>query len=368
MNAGSWRYDAAGSRRDLRLDLLRGLCLAKMVFNHLWNTPLHRLQSWLGFVTAAEGFFLLSGVVAGIVHGRRTEERGLAATGGSVLQRSFNLYVANLAFVFLFLALEVTGLVPHDFFGYGGRFTWTEPFHLNQPYYLQVLPRYVVFLAFAPLALWCLTTGRTVWLLAASVGLWLANLVSMGLHEGTLLVPGLEPPRQAQFPLVAWQLLFFVGMALGHHRRRLAAWWGRLPVRTVGALLLALCVAFSLYRNGGLGLPVLPPELERLLLDRRALGPVRLVNVAAFSAVLFWLTDRLWTPLTRVAGPALIPLGQASLYLFLVHIPVVWIGRSGVPALTALSPHWSLLLVDGTVLVLLWWAIRRRFLFDFVPR
>lgn len=372
MNAGSWRYEAAVSRRDLRLDLLRGLCLAKMVFNHLWKTPLHGLQSWLGFVTAAEGFFLLSGVVTGIVHGRRTEERGLAAAGGSVLQRSFNLYVANLAFVFLFLALEVTGLVPHDFFGYGGRFTWAEPFHLNQPYYLQVLPRYVVFLALTPLALWCLTTGRTVWMLAVSAGLWLANLVSIGLHGGgyggMLLVPGLEPPRQASFPLVAWQLLFFVGMAIGHHRRCLAAWWGRLPVPTVGAALLALCVLAALYRNGGLGLPALPPALDRMLLDRRVLGPARLVNFAAFSTVLFWLTDRLWRPMTRVAGPALIPFGQASLYLFLVHIPVVWISRSGVPALTALSPHWSLVLVDGAILTLLWWAIRRRFLFDFVPR
>ena len=44
MEVVSLRYDPGESARDLRLDLLRGLCLFKMVFNHLWHTPLHRFQ------------------------------------------------------------------------------------------------------------------------------------------------------------------------------------------------------------------------------------------------------------------------------------------------------------------------------------
>lgn len=323
MVPASWRYDPAVSRRDLRLDFLRGVCLAKMVFNHLWKTPAHALQPWLGYVTAAEGFFLVSGTVVGIVHGRRVHERGLGATGRSVLQRSLNLYLANLAFVFLFLALEVTGVVPNDFFGFGRSFSWWQPFQLNQPYYLQVLPRYVAFLAAAPLALWCLTTRRTPWLLAAAAGLWLAYLA-----HGGLLVPGLEPRRHLDFPLLAWQLLFFVGMALGYHHRRLGSWWRRLPGKTTASALLAISVLFAL-------------------------------------ALL--VTDRFWQPLRRSAGPVLLPFGQASLYLFLLHIPVVWLGRSGVPVLSALSPHWGLLLVDAAVMALLWLAIRRRFQFGFVP-
>lgn len=363
MVPASWRYDPAVSRRDLRLDFLRGVCLAKMVFNHLWKTPAHALQPWLGYVTAAEGFFLISGTVVGIVHGRRAHERGLGATGRSVLQRALNLYLANLAFVFLFLALEVTGVLPNDSFRYGQSFSWWHPFQLNQPYYLQVLPRYVVFLAATPLALWCLTTRRTPWLLAASAGLWLAYVA-----HGGLLVPGLEPRRHLDFPLLAWQLLFFVGMALGYHHRRIASGWRRLPGKTTAGALLALSVLFALARQGHLpGLSALPPDLERLLLDREGLGPLRLVNLTAFFALAFLLTDRLWEPLWRGAGPVLLPFGQRSLYLFLLHIPVVWLGRAVLPVLSTLSPHWGLLLVDAAVIALLWLAIRRRFLFQFVP-
>lgn len=361
----SWRYDPASSRRDLRLDLLRGVCLAKMVFNHLWRTPAHALQPWLGYVTAAEGFFLISGTVVGIVHGRRVHERGLGATSRSVLQRSLNLYLANLAFVFLFLALEVTGAMPDDFFRYGRGFSWWQPFELNQPYFLQVLPRYVAFLAATPLALWCLTTRRTPWLLAGSVGLWLANLA----YGGALRVPGLEPARHGNFPLVAWQLLFFVGMALGYHRRRLGEGWRRLPGVATGGVLLTLAVLFALWRTGHLpGAGALPEGVHGLLLERRDLGPLRLVDLAAVSALAFLVTDRFWRPLRAFAGPVLLPFGQASLYLFLLHIPVVWLGRAGLPDLTALSPHWTLLLVDAVLLGLLWLAIRRRFLFRFVPR
>lgn len=359
----TWRYDPAVSRRDLRLDLLRGLCLAKMIFNHLWKTPLHPYQLWLGYVTAAEGFFLLSGTVVGIVHGRRVHERGLGPTSRTVVQRALNLYLANLAFVFLFLALEATDLVPNEYFGYGRTFAWFHPFQLNQPYYLQVLPRYVAFLAATPIALWCLTRGRTAWLLAGSCGLWLANLV----QGGRLLVPGLEPERHVDFPLLAWQLLFFVGMALGYHRRRVVEAWRRLPGTPTAALLLGLCLLFSLHQVGVVEVPALGGEGAQLLLEREALGPVRLVNLTAFAALAFLVTDRLWRPLARSVGPVLLPFGQSSLYLFLMHIPVVWLGRSTLPALTAASPHWSLLLLDAAVLALLWLAIRRRFLFDWVP-
>lgn len=365
MGSRSWRYDPAVSRRDLRLDLLRGLCLAKMIFNHLWKTPAHTLQPWLGFVTAAEGFFLLSGTVAGIVHGRRAVERGWGKASRGLLQRSLNLYLANLALVFLFLALEVTEVVPRSSFGYPQSFSWLQPFELKQPYFLYVLPRYVAFLAAAPLALWFLTTGRTAWLLAISIALWLANLA----HAGGLLLAGPETGRDAGgIPLLSWQLLFFVGMALGHHRERLASWRPRILLPAVAGALLALCVLFALYRTGHLPWqPHLSADLRRLLLARQELGPLRLVNFAGFAALAFLLTDRFWRPLERFAGPVLLPFGQHSLYLFLLHIPVVWFGRIHLPAISELAPHWILLAADAAVLALLWLAVRRRFLFGFVP-
>jgi hypothetical protein len=97
------------SGRDLRLDLLRGLCLLKMVFNHLWSTPLHQYQALLGNVSAAAGFFLISGAVVGIVHGRRMQVNGLAHTSRALLARAMNLYIANLGLVLLFASLYKVG-------------------------------------------------------------------------------------------------------------------------------------------------------------------------------------------------------------------------------------------------------------------
>ena len=73
----NWAYCASagsGEGRDERLDLLRGFCLLKMVLSHLWPQPVD-LQIAFGFVSAAEGFFLISGATTGIVFGRRAESR-----------------------------------------------------------------------------------------------------------------------------------------------------------------------------------------------------------------------------------------------------------------------------------------------------
>jgi hypothetical protein len=354
-----WSYPASGGGRDLRLDFLRGLCLAKMVFNHLWATPLHGAQYWIGYVTAAEGFFFISGTVAGIVYGRRREELGAAATRRALLRRAGDLYLANLALVLVFLALEAAGHLPVRQFAYWDKEPfWPWVFSFDQAYTLHVLPRYVAFLAATPLALWCLRTRRTPWLLAGSAALWLGSLAAGGLR-----LPWLESEGFAGFPLLAWQLLFFSGLALGYHRRRAAGLWRRVATPPVGWALAAGCVAFALHaRPDALGWTPLPAALAATLFARDDLGPGRLVNLTLVFALAFMVTDRLWGPLERWAGPFLLPLGQRALAVFLLHIPVVWL---------AVVPHRLSLAVglafDAGVLTLLWLAARRPRLLAFVP-
>lgn len=365
----SWAYDPGVSRRDLRLDFLRGVCLVKMVFNHLWHTPAHRFQEWLGFVSAAEGFFFISGAVVGIVHGRRVAEGGLAPSSRTLLTRAGHLYLANLALAFSFLALESGGWLAGNHFSrfwQGGELEWGRLFALNLPYHLHVLPRYVVFLALTPLALWCLTRGRTAWLLVASGGLYLLSLGMVGEPR----LPGLESGGLIYFPVLPWQMLFFAGMACGYHRRRLAALWRRLPSAWLAAALGLAAVAFALLKRGWeVGRFPLPPDLVAAWLGRTGLGPGRLVNLAVVFGLCFLLVDRFWRPLARSAGPVLLPIGQRSLYVFLVHILIVGLGMAWLPAVAGevLSAPWVLLALDLALVGLLWMMVRTRFLFDFVP-
>ena len=361
------RYSPPANGRDLRLDFLRGLCLLKMVFNHLVHTPVHGVQRWLGFVTAAEAFFFISGVVVGIVHVRRARENGLGKTSLLVLSRAGQLYLANFALVLLFASLEARGILDNGWFRplWDGGFEWTRLLVFDQPYYLNILPRYVVFLALTPIALWLLLRGRALLLAAVSFGVW-------GLHltlDGGLLLPGVE--TSTEFPVAAWQLLFFVGMALGDRREQLGAAWRRL---TRGKALVPLGLAALFFvvlrRSDVFGLPGLSAELVHPAFGREHLGPLRLINLAVAFAFLFELTHRFWRPLDQRIGGLLRPLGESSLYVFLLHIPLVWwfkgaMARLPVPALG--GALWFVL-ADALLIALLWWAARSRALFGWVPR
>lgn len=362
----NWRYDPDASPRDLRLDLLRGLCLLKMIFNHLWPTPLHAAQEWLGWVSAAEGFFFISGAVAAIVYGRRAEQDGLAPASRALARRGVHLYVSNLALVCLFFALELHRLLPSSFIWHPG-FSWPELFRFNHAYFLQILPRYGVYLLLAPLALWFLRRGKTAWLLAASFALYGANL----LLEGRLRLPYLEPDPVTAFQTIAWQLLFFTGMAVGYHRERLGRWWRSLPGWAGVGLPCVLFVGFVLFERGfAFGWLPIRPDLVWELFNRERLGLGRLVNLAAAFACFFVVVDRLWQPIARYLGPLLLPFGQSALYLFLVHILLNGLRQVVEPYLPfALAGHpWRLLAANLTFIGLHWVMVRYRVLAAVIPR
>jgi hypothetical protein len=165
-------------------------------------------------------------------------------------------------------------------------------------------------------------------------------------------------------------MLFFAGMVCGYHRRRLAALWRRVPPRWLAPALGLAAVAFVLLKRGWeVGRFVLPADGVAAWLGRTGLGPARLVNLAVVFGLCFLLVDRFWRPLARSAGPVLLPIGQRSLYVFLVHILIVGLGMAWLPAVAAelLAAPWLLLAVDLGLIGLLWMMVRSRFLFGFVP-
>ncbi|MEJ2246741.1 MAG: OpgC domain-containing protein, partial [Acidobacteriota bacterium] len=67
-----WAYPAK-DKRDLRLDFMRGLIMVYVVVVHIECYSLFSLFAWerLGIISSAEGFVFLSGLVAGLVYGKR---------------------------------------------------------------------------------------------------------------------------------------------------------------------------------------------------------------------------------------------------------------------------------------------------------
>jgi hypothetical protein len=186
-----------------------------------------------------------------------------------------------------------------------------------RPSLLDILPMYIVFMIFTPLAR--AVARRWSWkpVIAASFVVWVAaqfGIRAWVYRQGDLF--GLAVPENATgaFNLYGWQLLWMVGLALGTTT----------PLRTEAIrfprwLMITSCtLAFTLFvlRHSSAD-QWMNPSLYGLLVDKWQLGPLRIVNFAALAVVLV----RFGGVLAR-SRPMLpfASLGQASLEVFCVHV------------------------------------------------
>src|SRR5262247_3948568 len=107
-----WQYVGGKSSRDLRIDWLRGLAMTCVIINH---SKLSSLLSWFSYqrfwvVTAAEVFVVLSGVVLGIVYGRRLDRDGWPAVIKGLVRRAALLYAVFVAVTLSVLAVSLIGV------------------------------------------------------------------------------------------------------------------------------------------------------------------------------------------------------------------------------------------------------------------
>jgi hypothetical protein len=303
------------SGRIHALDTLRGLMLVVMAVDHLdLYGPVYRLTfetAW--FASAAEGFVLLSGMVAGLVYGGYAVEPG--RLGAKVRHRLATLWRYHLVIV---AGLGVTWLVhtthgPHGVMPALARLAGGAVL-LNQEPPLDILPLYLLFVALLPLVLAGLRAGRAPMLLAASAALWLLDqgLTGTGRYPAGLSFDfaGVAVAWQSNhFHPLAWQFLFVTGVWAGW-RHRHGGGGPAVSGRGVVALAAALVVLGAALRHG-----IAVPELSRaeLIAARVNLGPWRMLNVAAIAVLLTAVAGR-WPALLRSRWLEL--LGRHALLVF----------------------------------------------------
>ena len=382
----SMRFVATPLGRDPRLDLLRGFCVFAMIVDHIGGS------SWLytltggntGPITAAEGFVFLSGLVLGIVSRRRVTRDGLKAAVRITLARAWTLYVLTTALTLIFIGLTVgTGLaiwVDRGLLGEIGswpdlvasvallRFTWHGT---------DILALYALLLAAVPLALLILANGRPWHLLAASWALWLLFQLA---PERAVIPWRIE--HATTFPFAAWQALFMTALAIGYQRQELAAWLAgdnpgpagarhgyrvALGVAACGLLVLAGALTTGQAYAMGQSMPTLGAFD---LFDKPSLGLGRLTVFASVAVVVYGALTLCWRPIERTLGWLLIPLGQASLYAYAVHLFLIVLAYNVPPYVGSTEPGWELHNTVGQLLlVLLTWAmVKRKVLFGLIPR
>ena len=319
---------AVASKRDPRIDVVRGMALLMIFVDHIpgnalgWTT----LRNF-GFSDAAEIFVFLAGMSAMLAYGKAFERDGTLGGLYRVFRRWGRLYLFHVGL------LLTTCLIV---------LLWTTHYHLEPrfvapiinapisglirglllqalPSYLDILPLYLVLIAGFPLIYFGLR--RNLWLaLTASATLWLAANLNPNLN-----LPNWINHGRWFFDPFAWQFLFTIGAAFA------------LPVATDKRALKRtswvawLCIAYLSFAF----LESAPwpdwnlPDLRPITLatpDKTLLAPLRLLDVLSLAYLLL-SSDRLQVLAGRWFFRPLEICGRHSLEVFAVGCIAALFGR-----------------------------------------
>ena len=379
MNPIPTHHNPVPRQRILALDLLRGFALAVIIVDHLVLFPsIYMFMTGQGllWVTAAEAFFFISGLMTGLVRRREIERIGFRAVTRKLYQRVGKLYIASVILTLGYTALAIW-LTNQGFEGSkGGLITNTDAlgtlWHTLTLTYVygwsDFLPYYVIYLALSPLVLWLLSRGKWAWIVGVSTLGWMA------------------PFFISSFPApggMRWQIYFFVGAVIGYHIEDIRAWWAaklartrRLTERTAvvtGAILLLASatitlvpVWFNAVQSGFVNAmrQIDRNDIYRDLFQDNRTGLLRpLVFLVIFTG--FALVVRKYQyEINRALGWLLVPLGQNSLYVYIVQgVFAFTIPFLGLPHTFVINS-----LIGTAAIGFSCYLVRRQFMFKIIPR
>ncbi|ATQ56780.1 OpgC domain-containing protein [Paracoccus yeei] len=353
--------------RIAALDMLRGYALVCIMLDHMPMGVLRNvtLANFTVF-DAAELFVLLSGFLVGMVWVKVEERQGRQAAQLRFLKRAFQVWLAlvvGAVLLALFSRLLYDLKINHTavWFQYS-RWVIDNPLGYlvtvmlmwMQPNLLDVLALYVVLIVTVPLTVpfllrypWlAMAVSVTVWFFAASLN---------------MLVPN-QRPGGLLFNPFGWQLLFFLGVALGAFRHDimpvLRRRSGVLTAVSLGILLFGAAILLC-WRIGEPAKPV-AAMLKSIYgeIDKWSLDGLRLMSIMAAT----WLVA---VPLARPfawmadteLGRDLAEIGRGGLWSFIVCVLLsIWGDALDMMAPKDFNGFLLRLAIDIWVIAALWVA------------
>lgn len=212
--------------RDARIDAFRGLALVMIFINHVPGNPYEILTNRnYGFSDAAEAFFVMSGVAAGIAYSGGFTAPALHANGlwaaiRPIWTRAWTLYLVQIFLTLWAIAIFATGAAAFDLPELLTQINLRQVFQntgaalagisalTHQLGYVNILPAYTVLLLVAPAAI-ALGLRRPYLLAGLSALLWLAT------GAFVLNLPNYPNPGGWFFNPLAWQAVFVCGLLIG---------------------------------------------------------------------------------------------------------------------------------------------------------
>lgn len=357
------------------IDIIRGYFLFVIIIDHLarffgfFDLFTGGGRQW---VSAAEGFFFISGMMIGLVRAKKLKDKPLFITTKKTWSRALQLYIWSVVLTFFFVAvaqfhLQNPGIKEGAFTAEPLSKLISHTFLLRYVYgWADYLAYYVIYLLFTPFAAFLLRKGKWLLLLATSVFIY-------------ILADNLQ---------LSWQLLFFSGTIIGFYLPEIEAWAKKLSnvkkrllygfIFTVGIGTLLISLFFNTYvaimathpNWPGFGLNftqlhdyntyTLAPWFDKY---RLAIGRL---SFFYFWFVSLYIAVRRFEPqIKKWLGWFFIPYGQNSLYVYIVHAFILYFLNLALP--THLSNYLNIL-INTLVLAILWVMVKKKILFSFIPR
>lgn len=308
------------SKRDQRLDFLRGVALVTIFINHVPGNSLENFTSRnFGFSDAAESFVLMSGIAAAFAYAKAVKT-GLVSGIERATARAFKLYWVHLlitavAFVAVLLVGSAfannamlwrnnMGIMQTDpVAGIIGIVTFSHQFG-----YFNILPLYCVLMLAAPAMIWAAITRPTAFL-SASAALWFIagaahiNFPNYPTDGGWFLNP------------LSWQFVFAIGIMIGvsvKEGRKFCSYHPAVFALALGYLVFA-CAVVQLSLWNEIAYPELPEVIAGF--NKSFLTLPRLLHVLALAYVAIHMTAVARAANARWSKPIRL-LGSNSLAVF----------------------------------------------------
>lgn len=308
-------------------------------------------------VSAAEGFFFMSGLLVGLVYRRRIAE-GMKFIFKKMWRRAIVLYVGAVFLTLLFTALAFYLNRPDIKQGFPEILNWPDT--IAQTLLLQYefgwadfLSRFAILMFLAPFAFYLLTKGKWWVLLALSFIVWKFRGVSF---------------------MLAWQIIFMVGMIIGYYWQELQARAASLTPKVrkgvIRSLFTLAAITFiysyaSVYILSILNdkfLTLAEPwqsityawnsfnEYIWIYSEKWSMEPLRMVLFATWFSALFLLVRRYEQKITGLSRGYVEFLGKNSFLTYVNHAFIVFGFKLVIPVRTNL---WQNFVITGLALAVL---------------
>lgn len=332
------------------LDYLRGFFIIVIIVDHLSRWP--SLFGYISgqallWVTAAEGFVIISGVLVGFVRGNKNKNLPMKSITTKLLRRALLLYItsviASIIYTSIIWYVNFAGGAPGMLVNTGDWSTLIFKTLTLQHTFVWVyfLTLYAVFLAISPIAIWLMRRGFA-WLV---VSLSLVGLVLGWITSNHLL---------------QWQALFFIPSLAGFYLPAITNWWHTFKAKKrqqllySGILVAGLCVTASAI----LALPQLASNttidwINNGLFDKEIISIWRLIMAFIWFIGFLCLFMKIKPWIDTWLSWLLLPIGTRSLSAYIIHgLAICFISYFTIASSSLIE---NTLL--GTLCILIVWAL-----------